>query len=97
MERAGYTRGNRMTEWMGIKVGELYKKTGRGSRGAPLVMVVSIEACKSGSARWKEIVHLTTLESGKLESSWLSNRSGTTGRPGINVDGDTWPYKRISA
>lgn len=32
-----------MTEWNGIKVGRLYKRTGRGSRGAPLVMVVSIE------------------------------------------------------
>ena len=32
-----------MTEWMGIKTGGLYKRTGKGSRGAPLLMVVSIK------------------------------------------------------
>jgi len=34
-----------MTEWNGIKVGGLYKRTGRGSRGAPLLMVTEIERC----------------------------------------------------
>jgi hypothetical protein len=32
-----------MTKWNGIKVGGLYKMTGRGSRGAPLLMVTAME------------------------------------------------------
>ena len=32
-----------MTEWNGIKVGDLYKMTGRGSRGAPPLLVTAIK------------------------------------------------------
>jgi len=32
-----------MTEWMGIKTGGLYKRKGKGSRDAPLLLVVSIK------------------------------------------------------
>lgn len=32
-----------MTEWNGIKVGSLYKRTGRGSRRSPLVLVTAID------------------------------------------------------
>ena len=35
--------GGVMTEWNGIKVGGLYKRTGPRSRGAPLLMVVEIK------------------------------------------------------
>lgn len=34
-----------MTEWNGIKVGGLLKQTGRGSRGAPLLLVTALDTC----------------------------------------------------
>lgn len=53
-----------MTEWNGIKVGNVYKRTGRGSRGAPLAMVVSIEQYRFVPARFRG-------DSGELlESAW---------------------------
>jgi hypothetical protein len=84
---------------MGIKVGGLYKRTGRGSSRAPLALVVEMENWyhQTGmGAKWAG-VQLLTLEDGKLQYSWLSKRSATTGRPGINVDGDAWPYKELAA
>ena len=81
-----------MTEWHGIKVGGLYKRTGKGSRGVPLAMVVSIE--NWFVAQQNPIINgvkLITLEAGKLQTSWLS----TSSKNGITVDEQPWPYKEV--
>jgi len=77
-----------MTEWHGIKVGGLYKQTGRGSRGAPLAMVVAIEDCPGLPIG--DGIQLTTIEGGKLCLSWLEYEPDM-----ITVDGDKWPWKEV--
>lgn len=80
-----------MTQWHGIKVGNLYKRTGRGSRSVPLALVVEIEEVVrwNSSAGPIDGVKLVTLEDGKLEYSWLTRSL----KGDITVDGDEWPYK----
>jgi hypothetical protein len=58
-----------MTQWNGIEVGKLYKMTGRGCRGAPLLMVVSIEQVYFGkSPRGSQaIADVTMMVNGRLE------------------------------
>jgi hypothetical protein len=76
-----------MTEWRGIKVGDVYKRRGKGSRGAPLVMVIKLEYTPSGGPRRREplagfddeevnenIITLTLLEGGKVfveSAEWM--------------------------
>ena len=64
-----------MTEWNGIKVGRLYKMTGRGCRGAPLLMVVSIEQVYFGEYEFgiarargvQAIADVSMMVNGRLE------------------------------
>jgi len=78
-----------MTEWMGIKTGGLYKRMGKGSRGAPLALVVEMKDWYHCPGRHGWGVEMVTLEDGVLQYSWVSWSPGA----GINVDGDAWPYK----
>jgi len=80
-----------MTEWRGIKVGDVYKRRGKGSRGAPLVMVIKLEYTPSGGPGRREpwpglddqevdenIITLTLLEGGKVfveSASWMPRYS----------------------
>jgi hypothetical protein len=82
-----------MTEWCGIKVGNLYKRTGRGSSRAPLALVVEMEDWYHCPGRHGDGIELTTLEDGKLQYSWLTRSL----KGDITVDGDAWPYKLAAA
>lgn len=81
-----------MTEWKGIKVGGLYKRTGRGSRGAPMAMVVSIEGLTKCADEF-DTVKLVTLEEGKLHTTWLREAWRCYGE--FEVDGEKWPWKAV--
>lgn len=86
-----------MTEWHGIKVGGLYKRTGRGAPRAPLAIVVGIELSCHADRPWTEDgldgAKVSFLEAGGLHSSWLIYEEGE----GVS---DTyckkWPYKEVS-
>jgi hypothetical protein len=87
-----------MTEWNGIKVGGLYKRRGRGSRGAPLAMVVGIElSCSRSRGTWTENgldgAKVNFLEAGVLHSSFLIYDEGE----GVSdAYCRKWPYKAVS-
>jgi hypothetical protein len=59
-----------MTDWMGIKVGGLYKRTGRGSRGAPLLMVTAIEHCGACSVDHPIVTVLVEERFVHLDLAW---------------------------
>jgi len=82
-----------MTEWNGIKVGGLYKRTAGYLR--PLALVVEIEdlpnslPLRADSSR----ACLTTLEGGKLEHSFLTYFH----QSGIIADAcGEWPYTEVA-
>ena len=92
-----------MTEWHGIEVGGLYKRTGRGSRGEPLALVT--EVCDRGDE-----ATVTVLVDGKQD--WFYLFWGEThgyddygfcdGLQQVAYDNDDrpryspWPYKEVS-
>ena len=94
-----------MTEWNGIKVGGLYKRTGRGSRGEPLALVTGL-----ARAGWRE-ANVTVLVDGKQD--WFSlfwgeyehyydDNEFAEGVQQVAYDNDDrpryspWPYKEVS-
>jgi len=93
-----------MTEWHGVKVGGLYKRTGRGSRGAPQVMVTAV------SDRGDE-ADVTVLVAGKQDWFYLfwgeyehyyDDNEFAEGVQQVAYDNDDrpryspWPYKEVS-
>jgi hypothetical protein len=84
--------GGVMTEWNGIKVGSIYKRTGKGSDGAPLALVVAIEEWFDGPPHLDDGVELTTLEGGLIFATLLNTQDG---RKRINDGDDKWPYKEV--
>jgi len=95
-----------MTEWNGIMVGGLYKRTGRGCRGAPLLMVTALEDC--GVCGGEDII-VTALVDGREEQfelafdKWehdcvqLQEWKSRTGRKTITeyIAYRPWPYKEV--
>lgn len=92
-----------MTEWHGIEVGGLYKKTGKGSRGAPLVFVLGFE--RHGNPYADCVYMLSTVGERVVKSFMVDDESGRLlVRDDVDEAGqhDTiyhngWPYKRMSA
>jgi hypothetical protein len=87
-----------MTEWNGIEVGGLYKRTGKGFRDAPLVMVVGIELSCHADRPWKEDgarygATVNFLEAGALTTARLIYEEGS----GIeDWYGKKWRFKAVA-
>lgn len=89
-----YEEVTELTEWQGIKVGSVYKRRGRGSRGAPLALVVGIEPV----GEWYfgnpgEGVRLTTLQEGRRRVSFLQLCDYFDE---VTEDEEPWPYKEVA-
>lgn len=88
-----------MTEWHGIKVGSLYKQTGRGSRGAPLLMVTALNIVEGkigqfpSRCEWEGRYYhtvVTALQDGKQKKFSLT-RVGA-----LDEEGNSWPYVEVA-
>jgi len=86
-----------MTEWNGIKVGGLYKRKGKGSRGAPLRMVLGFkdpgDLTPDGSVRM-----LSSLDGRVIETLMMTEMRNENviwfqepGEPGTR-----WNYKAVA-
>jgi len=87
-----------MTEWNGIKVGSIYKRKGKGSRGAPLALVVEMKGVECFGCYEVDCgrgVNLQTLEGGVLRRYYIQNHVGhaRAGRMGVLVE---WPYTEVA-
>jgi hypothetical protein len=88
-----YEEVTELTEWQGIKVGSIYKRRGRGSRGAPLALVVGIEPVGAWYFEHNgEGVRLTTIQEGRRCVSILQLYDFD----GVTEDDEPWPYKEVA-
>ena len=86
-----------MTQWNGIKVGGLYKRKGKGSRGAPLRMVLGFEG--AGEVLEGCVRMLSSLDGRVIETLMVTEMRNENviwfQDPG--KAGARWSYKLVAA
>jgi hypothetical protein len=86
-----------MTQWNGIKVGGLYKRKGKGSRGAPLRMVLGFEP--HGNPYADCVNMLSSLGGRVIETFMVAREFGEPGVIWFQEPGETayiWNYKAVA-